>query len=121
MRYVTNHLKKFILGNNIIGTSAGVCIALAAKDSIQSMVNNVILPLLLIFIQKLNITYLKDYLPTSGTSNLDVTSFIKNMITFILVVLVSFLFVKFAFEYLLNIKYDEYPKAKENNISTHTV
>ena len=77
MRNVTNHLKKFILSNNIIGTSAGVCIALAAKDSIQSMVNNLIVPLILIFIQKLNISYLKNYLPIGGTSNLDISLFIK--------------------------------------------
>jgi large-conductance mechanosensitive channel len=108
MRDITKHLKQFILGNNIIGTSAGVCIALAAKDTIQSMVNNIILPLLLIGIQKLNITYLKDYLPTSGTSNLDISSFIKNMVTFILVIFVSFVFIKFAFEYLLDVK--NYPR-----------
>ena len=116
MRKVTNHLKKFILGNNIIGTSAGVCIALAAKDSIQSMVNNVIVPLILIFIQKLNITYLKNYLPNSETSNLDFSLFIKNLITFILVIFVSFIFVKFAFEYLLDIKHDDYSKEKQKNI-----
>lgn len=107
MRDVTKHLKKFILGNNIIGTSAGVCIALAAKDSIQSMVNNVILPLVLIGIQRLNITYIKDYLPTGNNTVLDITSFIKNMITFVLVVFVSFLFVKLAFEYVLDVKHED--------------
>jgi large-conductance mechanosensitive channel len=107
MYNTASELRKFIINNKIVGTSAGVCIALAAKDGIQSMVNDVIVPLTLILFQKLNISYLKEYLPNSGKSGLDIVSFIKSMITFILVIVVSFLFVKFAFEYLLNIKQDE--------------
>jgi hypothetical protein len=47
---------------------------------------------------------LKKYFPENEESNLDITSFVKQMITFILVIITSFIFVKFAFEYLLNIK-----------------
>lgn len=112
-------LRKFIINNKIVGTSAGVCIALAAKDGIQSMVNDIIVPLTLILFQRLNISYLKDYLPTSGKSDLDIISFIKKMITFILVVVVSFLFVKVAFEYLLNIKQDD-KELQKTDISDST-
>jgi|UniRef100_A0A6C0M155 large-conductance mechanosensitive channel len=37
-------LKQFIVSNNIVGTSAGVCIALATKDGIQSLIGDVIAP-----------------------------------------------------------------------------
>ena len=101
---VLDELKKFIIDNNIVGTSAGVCIALAVKDGIQSMVGDIIIPGILILISSLHIDFLKKYLPDNGKSTLEVASFIKNMITFVLVVIVSFLFVKLAFEYLLNVQ-----------------
>jgi large conductance mechanosensitive channel len=107
MYATASELNKFIRNNKIVGTSAGVCIALAAKDGIQSMVNDIIVPLILILLQKLNLSSLKEYLPANGKSGLDIASFIKSMITFILVILVSFIFVKFAFEYLLNVKQNE--------------
>ena len=114
MQDTSSQFKKFIIDNRIIGTSAGVCIALAAKDSIQSIVNDIIIPLILIFIQRFGFTFLKDYLPKSEKSVLDITEFIKNMVTFILVVCVSFLFIKLAFEYLLNIKQNDDDLSKPN-------
>jgi large-conductance mechanosensitive channel len=39
-----NNMKKFIVDNGIIGTAAGVCIALATKDVVQSFVNDIIMP-----------------------------------------------------------------------------
>jgi len=101
---VLDELKKFIIDNNIVGTSAGVCIALAVKDGIQSMVGDIIIPGMLILLKSLHIDFLKKYLPENGKSNLEIASFIKNMITFVLVVIVSFIFVKLAFEYLLNVQ-----------------
>jgi len=35
-----SQIKKFIIDNNIVGTSAGVGVGLAAKDAIQSLVND---------------------------------------------------------------------------------
>jgi large-conductance mechanosensitive channel len=111
-----DQLKKFIVENNIVGTSAGVCIALAVKDGIQSMVGDIIIPGLLILARGLHIDFLKNYLPENGKTNLDVSAFIKQMITFILVVIVSFAFVKLSFEYLLNIKSPSISdKTKEKN------
>ena len=39
-------LKKFIVDNGIIGTAAGVSIAVVTKDVIQSLVGDIILPLI---------------------------------------------------------------------------
>ena len=41
-----SQIKKFIVDNNIVGTVAGVCIALSAKDGIQSLVGDIIIPLI---------------------------------------------------------------------------
>ncbi len=98
-----DQLKKFIVDNNIVGTSAGVCIGFAAKDAIQSMVGDVIVPAALVSLRKLHIDFLKKYLPETSKNSVDLSSFIKQMVSFILIIIVSFIFVKLAFEYLLNV------------------
>jgi len=105
-------LKKFIIENNIVGTSAGVCIALAVKDAIQSLVGDIIIPVILIATKNLHLDILKKYLPSKGHTTLNLESFIKQMITFVIVIISSFIFVKLSFEYLLHI---ELPEKKVNN------
>jgi hypothetical protein len=101
---VLGQMKKFIIDNNIVGTSAGVCIALAAKDGIQSLVGDIIIPIIVMLLHRVNGDALAQYLPVDGPTKLNIPSFIKHMITFVLIIFISFLFVKVAFEYLLNIK-----------------
>jgi len=98
-------LKRFIIDNNIVGTSAGVCIALAAKDGIQSLVGDIIIPTIVMLLKALHIDFLTKFLPVTGKSQLNVTDFVKQMITFILIIVISFIFVKFAFGYLLGVTY----------------
>jgi large-conductance mechanosensitive channel len=100
-------LKQFIIDNNIVGTSAGVCIALAVKDGIQSLIGDVIVPSFVSLLKTLHIPGLAKYLPTG--KQLNVGNFIKQLITFILIIIISFMFVKFAFGYLLGI---DKPKQK---------
>ncbi len=113
------NIKKFVVDNNIVGTSAGVCIALATKDSIQSLVNDIIVPFILLLLNSFHMDSVKRYLDTSGKNNLNITNFIKNFITFILVIIISFLFVNIAFGYLLgvsnNTKITTNNKQKHNN------
>ncbi len=107
-------IKQFIISNNIVGSAAGVCIALAAKDGIQSLVNDIIVPSILILLNSLHIETFKKYLPTNGAKHLNINNFIKQIITFLLVIIISFLFVKIAFEYLLGIKQNKVEDKKEN-------
>lgn len=99
-------LKRFIIDNNIVGTSAGVCIALAAKDGIQSLVGDIIIPAIVIILKALHIDFLTKFLPVTGKSQFNVTDFVKQIITFVLIIVISFIFVKFAFGYLLGVKYN---------------
>jgi large-conductance mechanosensitive channel len=98
-----SQIKKFIIDNNIVGTSAGVGVGLAAKDAIQSLVNDILLPFFVVLFRYLNIESASKFLPVGEKAELNFVSFIKQMITFILVVTVSFLFVKLAFDYLLGV------------------
>ena len=47
-------LNRFLVDNNIVGTAAGVSIALATKDVIQSLVSDVIIPGIIFLLLKLN-------------------------------------------------------------------
>ena len=106
-----NQLKKFIVDNNIVGTSAGVCIGFAAKDVIQSMVSDIMVPAVLFLLRKFHIDFLKKYLPETSKNSLDLGSFVKQIISFIIILIVSFIFIKISFDYLLRIKSpDEKPK-----------
>ena len=101
INHSVGQLKQFIIDNNIVGTSAGVCIALAVKDGIQSLIGDVIAPSFVSLLKTLNIPGLAKYLPTG--KQLNVGNFIKQLTTFILIIVISFAFVKFAFGYLLGI------------------
>ena len=57
-----DQLKQFIVDNNVVGTSAGVCIALATKDVIQSLVGDIIIPIVIILLHSLHIDLLAKYL-----------------------------------------------------------
>lgn len=97
-------MKQFITDNNIVGTCAGVCVGLAAKDSINSLVEDVLSPLILIALHGLNIDWITNYLPVNGNSQLNIFKFIKNLSTFFIVIVVSFVFVYVAFVALLGVK-----------------
>ena len=96
-----DQLNKFLVDNNIVGTAAGVSIALVTKDVIQAFVGDVIIPGIIFLLLKLNIHSLTELLP--GKSEFDFTDFIKEFISWIFVVVITFVFVKVAFEGLLGI------------------
>jgi large-conductance mechanosensitive channel len=106
-----SQLKKFIVDNGIIGTTAGVAIALVTNDLIKSLASDIIVPIFIILFLKLNIKSLTAILP--GKSELDITNFFKQFISWILVVVITFFFLKTAFEGILGAK-KEVPVKKES-------
>ena len=106
-----SQLKKFIVDNGIIGTTAGVAIALVTNDLIKSLASDIIVPIFIILFLKLNIKSLTAILP--GKSELDITNFFKQFISWILVVVITFFFIKTAFEGILGAK-KEVPVKKES-------
>ena len=101
---VYNQLKKFIADNSIVGTAAGVIIALATKDVITSLVSDIIIPLVIIGLLKLNLKSLTSIL--HGKSNLDFTKFLNQFISWILIIIVTFIFIKITFEIIMGISSD---------------
>jgi len=94
-------LKKFIVDNSVIGTTAGVCIALVTKDLISSLVGDIIIPGIIILFIHLNVQSLTKMLP--GKSSFDFTNFFKQVISWIFVIIITFVFITYAFKGLLGI------------------
>ena len=106
-----DQFKKFIVDNGIIGTCAGVIIALVTKDLILSLVGDIIIPVFIILFLKLNIKWLTAVLP--GKSTFDFTSFFKNLISWMITMMVTFFFIQTTFEFLLGIKKEDKKEDKK--------
>lgn len=98
-----DEFKKFLVENSIIGTTAGVIIALSSKDLVLSLSSDIMIPSIIILLYWLNIKSLKNYLP-SGKTKLDLENFFKNVLSWIIVVISTFAFVKITFHYLLGVE-----------------
>ena len=97
-------LNRFLVDNNIVGTAAGVSIALATKDVIQSLVSDVIIPGIIFLLLKLNVDSLTKFLMMPGKTKFDFMNFIKQFITWIFIIIITYVFIKVAFEGLLGVK-----------------
>ena len=91
---------KFIVDNGIAGTAAGVSIAVSTKDLITSFVSDILIPLIYLFLIKINATAVK-ILPES--SKIKGMAFIQHFITWILVIVITFLFIQYFFKNILGI------------------
>ena len=94
------NLKQFINSENIIGTMAGVTIAIAAGNMIQSFVKEIIFPSIYYF---LKYKKLGDFSPIDTAH---ISRFGKEFITFIFVVIITFIFIKYVLEVFLNMRGD---------------
>jgi large-conductance mechanosensitive channel len=105
-------LKTFIIDNGIIGTMAGVSIGIVTKDLISSLVGDIIIPVIIILLLKLNVKSLTNILPGNSRSSLNITNFIKQFVSWVLVIVITFVFVKGAVERLLGIDNSKKPEGK---------
>jgi large-conductance mechanosensitive channel len=120
-----NQLKIFITDNNIIGSVAGVCIALATKDVVTSLVGDIVIPIIHIFLKSLHVKYIDSLLP--GTGSFDLTNFIKQFISWIFILIITFFFITYAFHNILGITNkgpekvnpDNNKNAQNKNITEH--
>lgn len=102
-------LADFITNNGIIGVTAGVVIGLVSKDVILSLVQDIVIPIIVILLLNLKIKKLTAYLPNKD-NGLNVTKFIGCIITWILAIICTFIFVQYAFIKLFGAK--NIPKVK---------
>ena len=96
-----NNLTTFIANNNVVGTTAGVCIGLATKELIQSFVGDVIIPGFIILSYFLKLDSITKKFPFKNEINSQM--FIKMFITWIFVIIVTFIFIKVSFGIFLGV------------------
>jgi large-conductance mechanosensitive channel len=113
-----DQLKQFIVNNNIVGTTAGVCIGIVTKDLITTFVGDIVIPLFLMICIKLNIKSLTKILP-SGKSSFDFISFIRELVSWVIILIISFLFIRIAFVGLLGIPDNKYTSNSSNSTSSN--
>jgi large-conductance mechanosensitive channel len=101
-----DQFKKFIKDNNVVGVAAGMIIALATKDLINTIIGNIVVPGINILLLMLNFKYLSKFLPgkDSVKSKIDIIPFINALLSFVLTIFVTFLFILYTFNILLGIK-----------------
>ena len=101
-----DEFKKFIKDNNVVGVAAGMIIALATKDLIYTIIGNLVVPGINLFLLTLNFKSLSKFLPgkDSVKSKIDIIPFINALLSFILTMIITFLFILYTFNILLGIK-----------------
>jgi large-conductance mechanosensitive channel len=113
-----NNMKKFIIDNGIIGTAAGVCIALATKDVVQSFVNDIIMPSIYLILVTMNASYFSKTL--SSKHSVDFPHFINQFVSWIFITIITFLFVKIAFGSLFGTNEDS-PNTHDKTATTAAI
>ena len=98
---IKDGLKQFIIDNGIIGTMAGVAIALYTKDLILSFSGDIIIPLINKLLLSLNIKSLTSILPHKVKFN--IVLFFQNLISWFLGVLITYLFIQYTVKFLFGI------------------
>ena len=112
---IKDGLKQFIIDNGIIGTMAGVAIALYTKDLILSFSGDIVIPLMNKILLSLNIKSLTSILPHKVKFN--VVLFFQNLISWVLGVLITYLFIQYTVKFLFGISgaKPETDKKPDNN------
>ncbi len=87
------NLKQFIVNNGVIGTTAGVCIALVTKDLIQTLISDILMPIVILLLTLIKVKSLIKILP--ATSGLNIIHFVNQFITWIIMIVVTFLFISY--------------------------
>ena len=93
-------LNKFIIENNVVGTSVGVGIGLATKDVIHSFVSDILFPVFYLLVFKLNIHY---FGKNNNKNVINYAIFLKQFVTWLVIVIVTFIFVQVSYKILLGI------------------
>jgi large-conductance mechanosensitive channel len=113
-------LVDFIVNNNLMTYSAGVVIGLVSKDLILSLVQDIIIPSLLLLFIKLKFDIITKVLPHKDKKvHINIINFIGCIITWILALICTFIFVQYTFVKLLGIK-DKKDKKDKSIIDVDT-
>ena len=117
-----NEFTEFINEKNIVGVCAGVTIAYVSKDVVLSLVSDIVIPVFILIILRLRLPLPKLMMPDKSSHALNFTKFLASIITWVLAIVITYFFIKFAFAQVLGIsltkKEEESTKKNENSNNT---
>lgn len=106
----------FIVENKLMTYSAGVVIGLVSKDLILSLVQDIVIPGILLLFIKLKFDFMTKILPHKDKKvQINYINFVGCVITWILALFCTFIFVQYTFVNLLGIKKDSSAPIKSDN------
>jgi large-conductance mechanosensitive channel len=109
----------FVVNNNLMTYSAGVVIGLVSKDLILSLVQDIVIPGILLLFIKFKFNMLTKILPHKDKKvQINFINFIGCVITWILALFCTFVFVQYTFVNVLGIKKDANPPVKSDKVQS---
>ena len=113
MKMEKKDLVDFIIENKLMTYSAGVVVGLVSKDVILSLVQDIIIPIFFIIFIRLKFNTFTKILPRKDKMvNLNITNFVGCLITWVLALFCTFIFVQYTFTYVLGVKSNPVTKDK---------
>jgi large-conductance mechanosensitive channel len=109
-------LQTFIIDNNIVGTMAGVAIALYTKDLILSLSGDIVIPSIYKLFTLLNVGWIMTLFPNKIKYN--ALGFSRNFISWLLGVVITYIFIQIAVKYILGIDRKNEKKKEQKQNST---
>jgi large-conductance mechanosensitive channel len=114
-------LKKFMVDNSIVGAISGISIGLFFQNIITSLVGDIFIPAIVLLFASMNIKYFDKVFSSRKEHQFNFTNFFKQLISFLLGVFVTFLFVNAAFKYLIgDISTPQQDKSKDEKESFYS-
>jgi large-conductance mechanosensitive channel len=95
----------FVVENKLMTYSAGVVIGLVSKDVILSLVQDIIIPIFFLILIRFKFKMFTKLLPHKDKiMHINLTNFVGCLITWIIALFCTFIFVQYTFVNLLGIK-----------------
>ena len=109
----------FVVENKLMTYSAGVVIGLVSKDLILSLVQDIVIPGILLLFIKFKFDMMTKILPHKDKKvQINYINFVGCVITWILALFCTFIFVQYTFVNVLGIKKDTNPSVKSDKVQT---
>jgi large-conductance mechanosensitive channel len=107
----------FVVNNNLMTYSAGVVVGLVSKDLILSLVQDIVIPGILLLFIKLKFEFMTKILPHKDKKiQINFINFIGCVVTWILALFCTFIFVHYTFVNLLGVKKDSSAPVKSDKV-----
>lgn len=108
----------FIVENKLMTYSAGVVIGLVSKDLILSLVQDIVIPGILLLFIKLKFDFMTKILPHKDKKvQINFINFVGCVITWILALFCTFIFVQYTFVNLLGVKTNVNSDVKSDKVN----